>query len=219
MKRRRFVQNLLVAPIAPAAIAAVQETKPQQQPTPQPNTPARQVPRQPQEVAKLELVQADLAAATEQRFFTAEQFTALQKLGSILMPPLKGKPGATDAGAAEFLDFLLSVSPQDRQHLYKNGLDNLNQEARRQFQKPFSELAATQADAILRPLLVVRYWPEDLPSDPLKNFVTQVHEDLRTATTNSREWSLASAAAHSGRRQRSHSVGLYWNPIDPVIRD
>ena len=61
MKRRSFVQSLLVAPAAPAALAA-QETKPQQQPPPQPNTPARQVPRQPQEIPNLQLIEVDLAA-------------------------------------------------------------------------------------------------------------------------------------------------------------
>ena len=85
MKRRSFVQSLLIAPAAPAAIAA-QQTTPQQQPPPQPNTPARQVPRQPQEIPKLQVVQADLAADGDQRFFTAEQFAALEKLGSTLVP-------------------------------------------------------------------------------------------------------------------------------------
>ena len=120
------------------------------------------------------------------RFFSADQFAALQKLGSILMPPLKGHPGAVDAHAPEFLDFLFSVSPGDRQKLYRDGLDGLNAQAKQQFHEPFSELDAKQADAVLRPLLVVRYWPEDLPSEPMKNFVAQVHQDLRTATMNSR---------------------------------
>lgn len=217
MKRRNFVQSLLIAPAAPATIAA-QQTTPQQQPPPQPNTPARQVPRQPQEIPKLQVVQADLAADGDQRFFTAEQFAALEKLGSTLVPPLKGNPGAIDAHAPEFLDFLISVSPGDRQKLYRDGLDGLNAQAKKHFHKNFAELEAKEADEILRPLLVIRPWPEDLPSDPMKNFVAQVHQDLRTATMNSREW--ATAAAASGRRgRRSGGVGYYWNPIDPVVRD
>lgn len=218
MKRRRFVQNLLVAPVAPAALAA-QQTKPQQQPAPQPNTPARQVPRQPPEVPKLAVTQADLTSQPDQHFFTPDQFAALEKLGGVLMPPVKGNPGALDAGAPEFLDFLISVSPADRQKLYRDGLDGINARARQHFDKSFTDLDATQADAIIRPLLVARFWPQDLPNDPMKNFMAQVHEDLRTATANSREWAAASAA--SGRRQRgfNRSTGYYWKPIDPVVRD
>jgi hypothetical protein len=133
-----------------------------------------------------------------------------------LVPPLKGNPGALDAQAPEFLDFLLSVSPADRQLTYRNGLDGLNNQAKKQFQKPFPELDVRQADAILRPLLVIRPWAEDLPSEPLQNFIAQVHQDLRTATTNSRE--SAAAAAKSGRRftRGFGTTGFYWKPIDPV---
>jgi hypothetical protein len=214
MKRRNFVQSLFIAPAAPAVLAAQQTAT---KPTPQPNTPARQNPRQPHEIPKLEVIEADLTANTNQHFFNAEQFAALEKLGNVLMPPLKGNPGALDAHAPEFLDFLISVSPADRQKLYRTGLDGVNTHAKEQFHKPFSELDAAQVDAILRPLLVVRLWPEDMPADPLQNFIAQAHQDLRTATMNSREW--AAAAAASGRRARRGfrgGVGYYWKPIDPV---
>ncbi|HMF79644.1 MAG TPA: gluconate 2-dehydrogenase subunit 3 family protein [Bryobacteraceae bacterium] len=220
IKRRRFVQSLLLTPAAPVALAAVQATPaaaPQQpQPVPQPNTPARQLSRQPQSVPRLPVIHPDVAAKTDQHFFSTEQFAALQKLGNVLMPPIKGNPGALDTGAPEFLDFLVSVSPADRQKLYQNGLDRLNALAKKQFHAPFAELNATQLDSILRPLLVVRYWPEDFPSDPLKNFLAQAHQDFRTATTNSREW--AEATAKSGHRftRGFNGQGMYWAPIDPI---
>jgi hypothetical protein len=132
------------------------------------------------------------------------------------MPPLKNNPGALDAQAPEFLDFLISVSPGDRQTLYRSGLDNLNRQASHKFEKPFAELDAKQADAILRPLLVVRPWPEDLPSDPLQNFIAQVHEDLRTATMNSREWSEAAAKSGHLFHRGFRGSGYYWAPIDPI---
>ena len=216
MKRRKFVQNLLVAPVAPAALAA-QQIKPQ--PTPQANAPAPVVPRQRPEVPKLAVTQADLTSQPDRHFFTAEQFAALEKLGSVLMPPIKGNPGAVEAGAPEFLDFLVGVSPEDRQNLYRDGLDGLNAQAQRHFDKAFGDLNSPQADAIIRPLLVARFWSKNLPADPMKNFMAQVHDDLRTATANSREWAAAEAA--SGRRQRgfNRSIGYYWKPIDPVVRD
>jgi hypothetical protein len=216
IKRRKFVQSLFIAPAAPAVLGGQQET-PKQQPVPQPNTPARQVPRQPQSIPKLQVTSLDLAADTDQRFFTAEQFATLQKLGGVLVPPLKGKPGALDAFAPEFLDFLIGVSPADRQNLYRNGLDHLNAQAREKYSKSFSELERDQADAILRPLLVARPWPEDLPSDPIQNFVAQAHQDLRTATMNSRQWANGSTTT-TGRPARGFFTGsgFYWHPVDPV---
>lgn len=221
MRRRRFVQNLLITPVVTAAAAAQEssQNKPQQQPPPQANTPARQVPMQPTSIPKLAVTQADLTSEGEQRFFTPEQFAALEKLGSTLMPALKGHPGAVEAGAPEFLDFLIGVSPADRQKVYCSGLDGLNTQAHKRFHKPFAELQVEEVDTIVRPLLVTRFWPQDLPNDPMKMFMAQAHEDLRTATENSREW--AAAQTSSGRRERgfNRSVGYYWKPIDPVVRD
>ena len=215
MKRRKFVQNLLAAPaVAPLAAQT------QQRPSEQPNAQARQTPQQPQEIAPLAVTEVDLVAATQPRYFTADQFSALQKLAAVLVPPLKGKPGAVDAHAPDFLDFLISVSPAERQSLYRNGLESLNRMAQDQFHTNFHGLEAKQADAIIRPLLVARYWPQDMPEDPLKNFMAQVHEDLRTATANSREWAEGGSSSPSGGRARrfNRGRGLYWRPIDPVVR-
>src|SRR6185437_10737736 len=49
----------------------------------------------------------DAVAHTQTRFFTRQQFATLRQLCEVLMPPLKGAPGAIDAGTPEFLDFLI----------------------------------------------------------------------------------------------------------------
>jgi hypothetical protein len=216
MKRRNFVRSALTASVLPAAILAepAQSPQPTQQPPPAANTPARQLPRQPQSAPHLAVTNVDVTAETSPHFFTTDQFATLKKLGSILMPPIKDKPGALDAQAPEFLDFLLSVSPKDRQTSYQHGLDTLNAEAKKAFEKPFASIDNKQADTLIRPLLVIRPWPQDLPKDPMKSFLSQVHEDLRTATTNSREW--AAAVAKSGGRFTRGGSGLYWAPIDPI---
>ncbi|HEY7211526.1 MAG TPA: gluconate 2-dehydrogenase subunit 3 family protein [Bryobacteraceae bacterium] len=214
MKRRNFVQKLFIAPALPAAIEAGQtQEKP---PTHQPNTPPLQPSRQPPQVPKLELTAADLAAQDAPHFFTTAQFATLEKLAAILLPPLKNKPGAVEAKAPQFLDFLISESSPERQKLYLSGLDQLEAQAKGKFGKPFCDLESTQAGQILKPLLVTRPWAEDFPSDPMQNFIAQVHQDLRTATTNSREWAGASEA--SGRRftRGFRTSGYYWHPIDPI---
>jgi hypothetical protein len=206
MKRRGFVRGLILAPAAQAALSAQQ-----------PAAPAR--PAAPLPPALLKTTGADLTAEIHVQFFTPAQFAVLQKLGALLMPPLKGNPGALDAQAPEFLDFLVSVSPAPRQKLYRDGLDHLNTQAKEKFGKPFPELDAKQADAILRPLLTVRFWTQDRPADRYQDFMAQVHDDLRTATTNSREW--ADTAQKTGRRfgSGSQTRGFYWAPIDPIVGD
>lgn len=212
----------MAVPAAPAALAlAAQQPAPtspasQQQPQPQPNTPAQQNPRQPQTIARLKTTEADLTAETDQRYFSPVQFATLTKLATIMVPPVKGNPGAVEAQAPEFLDFLLSVSPAERQTTYKNGLDYLENQAKSKSGKSFGELSNSEIDAILKPLLSVRYWPHDLPTDPEKSFVAQVHEDLRTATMNSREWAAASEKAGRRFTRGARTRGLYWFPIDPV---
>jgi hypothetical protein len=214
MKRRNFVQSLLVVPAA--SVAAQQAAPPV--PAPQPPAPAPrpvQNPRSAQNVPKLALTEPDAAAETTTGFFTPAQFAALNKLAEILVPPIKNNPGALDAHAPEFLDFLISRSPAPDQNLYRNGLDGLSTAAQKHFHKPFAELDAKDADTIIRPLLIARAWDRDIPKDPMQHFLVQVHDDLRTATMNSAEWASASAA--SGRGRFNQGRRFYWKPIDPRV--
>jgi hypothetical protein len=193
MRRRRFIQALAAAP-ATGLIA-------QQQAPPAPPAAAVELP-------KLDFAAPDAGAETVRHFFTASQFAALQKLGVILMPAANGGPGAVEARAPEFLDFLLSESPLDRQLLYRVGLDGLNAQSRRRFIKPFAELDAAQAEELLTPLRA--RWTYQPPADPVARFLLAAKLDLRTATLNSLEWN---AAAKPSVR-RAVPVGLYWYPID-----
>lgn len=114
----------------------------------------------------------------------------------------------------KFLDFLLGASLPDRQKFYRSGLDELQSRAKKEFNKPFADLDASQADAILRPLLVPVPWPDDPPRDLGQHFLSVAHQDIRTATMNSREWNLAAAASAS--RSHDGGVGEYWYPIEPL---
>lgn len=198
MKRRRFIQALATAP-ATGLIA--------QQPAPPSASPAAG------ELPKLDFATPDAAAETVRHFFTTSEFAALQKLGGILMPPSNGGPGAIEARAPEFLDFLLNESPPDRQQLYRAGLDGLNAQAKRRFTKPFSELDAPQAEELLAPLRA--RWTYKPPADPVARFLLAAKLDLRTATLNSLEWNSARSSTNGGPGvRRAAPVGLYWYPID-----
>ena len=116
MKRRHFVTAILAAPAAPALLA--------QQPTVAPPTASSSAARQPAagEAPKLDTGIADQAGVTVTRFFTAQQLSALRKLGDVILPSINGAPGASEASAAEFLDFLVGQSAEDKQKLYRTGL-------------------------------------------------------------------------------------------------
>jgi hypothetical protein len=150
----------------------------------------------------------DAVAQTEAYFFNELQLATLRRLSEILVPPLKGYPGAKDAGTPEFIDFLIGVSPPERQQMYQSGLDRLNVEANQHFGVPFSTLEKSQADQLIRPWL--RTWMTDHPpTEPYARFINIAHSDIRTATINSQAWSDA--------RKKKPDLELYWFPVDPDI--
>ena len=190
MKRRQLVQALLGAPAASALMA--------QQAAPAPDEPP-----------KLQAASVDAVAEITPRFFSASQFAALRKVSDLLAPMINGLPGAIDAKAPEFLDFLIGESPGERQQIYTQGLDALNAQAGKRFHKSFAELDNAQAEMLLGPLR--EPWTFDPPADPLARFLQVAKADVRTATLNSREYSLVAGARALGRRQGG---GLYWYPLE-----
>lgn len=197
MKRRRFLQSVAAAPIVPAALASQSSggAAPQAQPSDQGQ--------------KIDYRAADAAGEMSRRFFNAQQFAALRRLSDILMPAIGDAPGALDASAPEFLDFLIGASPADRQQLYRAGLDALNTQSRRRFNKAFADVDPNQADELLAPLRAE--WTYDPPVDPLARFLRAAKHDVRIATINSQEWSAAGGG--SGAR-RAGGVGQYWYTIE-----
>ncbi len=156
----------------------------------------------------LETSVSDEAATISTGFFAPEQLAALRTLGDVIMPALNGKPGASDAEAAEFLDFLISKSPESRQLLYGNGLNALNAASWQRYQKPFGELSTAQAAPLLEPLQ--QPWTFYPPNDPLAHFLREAKSDIRTATVNSKAYVAASAS--EGRR--FSGMGSYMLPLD-----
>ena len=122
--------------------------------------------------------------------------SALRKLADTLQRALAGSAGALDAKAPEFLDFLVGQSPADRQQLYRAGLDALNAESKKRYNKTFAGARCNPGGrhhgAPAR-ALVLR-----TPDDPLTRFLHTAKADIRTATVNSREYNT-SGATSAGR--------------------
>ena len=155
---------------------------------------------------------ADAVAANDASFFNQQQTATLRRFAEVMMPPLKGYPGALEAGTPEFLDFLIGTSPRDRQQLYTAGLEKLDTEAKRLFGIPFAQTGNWQADQVIRPWL--RTWITDNPpKEPFTRFINVAHSDIRTATINSQAWSAVAVAAG----KHPPDTGLFWYPVDPDL--
>jgi hypothetical protein len=208
MLRRDFVRAVLTIGVAPKVLLGQQTTPAPPPPAPvpwllglNPHTPLPHV-----EVAE------DIAAS-ELRFFTAAQMQSLSRLADVLVPPASGKPGALQAEVPAFLDFLISVSPDTRKQVYAGGLDWLESEAQKKYSASFAKLEDAQAGALITPWL--RTWMSDHPPiEPHADFINIAHDEIRTATVNSRQWFKATA---SSAEPDPYNRSLYWYPIEPDI--
>ena len=207
MLRRNFLRVVVPITLAPKMLLSQQAGGVPPPPAPVPWTlglnPATPLPR---------TVVADEVGITELRFFTAAQMTTLCKLAEVLLPPIGGKPGAIQAGAPEFLDFLIGVSSASRKQVYRQGLDWMEMQAQTRYRRSFAALDEEQAGSLIQPWL--RTWMTDHPpSEAHADFINIAHTDIRTATVNSRLWSDAPTRG----AQEATPVQLFWQPIEPDV--
>jgi Gluconate 2-dehydrogenase subunit 3 len=210
MKRRVLLKALAGAPAAAAVQVTTNQTsdltatRDKGLPTGPPLVPPgiNETPNTP-------VVVADEVAATVSTTFNPGQFAALERLGEIIVPAWEGRPGATGAGAAEFLDFLIGCSPKDRVDLYCKGLDALNGQSVQRFGAPFAAISIDQAQALLSPLRQSP-GPEAVKPDLLKTFLEAAKGDLLRATFNSRPY----IDALSQTRRPRNASRFYWYPIN-----
>ncbi len=209
MKRRSLLRTLVAAPAAavlPASGAGQQNTSAARDKG-LPAGPAL-VPPGINETPNTPVIPADEAADNVVRTFDAEQMAALKRLGEITVPPYDGNPGAGEAGAAEFLDFLIGCSPRAQVELYKNGLDTLNRRAKERFGKAFAQVSSAEADQLLAPLREPWTYPK-AGGDGLAAFLIAAKADFLRATVNSRPY----IDAISQRRRPRNASNFYWYPI------
>jgi hypothetical protein len=209
MQRRKFIQTIAALPAAAALPSFGQVQTTQRQGT-APVSAVGQVPQEGQAAPVLKTVSSVAAATPEPSFFSAAQLSALRRLSDMFMPAMDGKPGALDAGSAEFLDFYVGVSNLSHQQFYKSGLDGLNTQAKAKFGKTFADLSKTDADSIVKPMFK--------PRGPIQGslglgpFINRAYQDIWTVTVNSPAWAESARAA--GLRV---GTPLYWRKVDPTI--
>lgn len=207
MKRRSLLRSIVALPAAlPASPAQQNVTAARDKGLPA-GPPL--VPPGVNETPNTPVVPAGETSDNLVRTFSLEQMSALFKLGELIAPPWYGNPGASEAGAAGFLDFLVGRSPQSRIEMYKNGLDTLNRHSLEKFGKPFALVTAEEADTLLAPLR--EPWTYGGASkDSFRDFLLATKGDLLRATINSRPY----IDAVSQKRRPRNASQFYWYPID-----
>lgn len=207
MLRRDFVRAVVSVSVAPRLLLSQTASPAPPPPAPVPWTLGLN-PKTP--LPHTEVV--DGIAEMELKFFTPQQMATLGRLCDVLLPPIGDKPGALQAQTPLFLDFLIGSSSDTRKKLYTGGLNWIEAEAQKKYSVPFARLNDAQADAMLKPWL--RTWMSDHPPvEAHADFVNIAHNDIRTATVNSKAWS----DVPSVEAQQSTAADLYWFPIEPDI--
>src|SRR5438477_845142 len=145
MKRRQAIRSILSLPAITTLPALAQLATDKTKAPAEEKMPPEMQPPPVEETPKLAMTTADAVTPGTARFFSSRQLETLRSLADVLVPPVNGKPGASDASVPEFLDFLLSESPHARQELYKAGLDHLDYEARRPIAEDFAASTNQQA--------------------------------------------------------------------------
>lgn len=209
MRRRDFVRAVLAMGAAPKLLISQEVPKT----VPPPPAPVPWLLGLTEKTPIPHVEAADLVAATAPRFFTEHQMATLSRLSDVLMPPMGEKPGALQAQTPIFLDFLIGSSPDERKQVYSKGLDWLDGESKKKFGLEFAKLNDPQAGELLKPWL--RTWFMDHPpTEDHADFVNIAHDDIRTATVNSKAWSLVPEVGAEPRTEEE----LYWSPIQPDMQ-
>lgn len=88
--------------------------------------------------------------AYQPQFFTPQEYGMVNQLSEIIIPK-DDTPGAQEAGVPEFIDFM-AANDDEIQEPFRTGLHWLNTKARKLYGQPYSNLPATDQEAILRRL-------------------------------------------------------------------
>jgi Gluconate 2-dehydrogenase subunit 3 len=197
MNRRTVLRSILSIPGAAAITEGILAQEPARLPPPALN-----------ETPLTATVNADSLAETEIHTFNPKEFSALKRLGEIFEPSSPDVPGANEAKAAQFLDFLIGQSPSETVTLYRGGLDALNAQATQRYSKTFDALTEAEAAHILAPLK--QPWSYASPAAILPRFLRVAKDDFRRATLTSREYITVVSLRH----RNAGGSGQYWLPVD-----
>jgi hypothetical protein len=107
------------------------------------------------------VMQAKAAGKYQPKALTAHEFATLQRLADLIIPADDRSPGALEAGAADFIDFLCAAT-DDMKDIYTGGLAWIDDQMRHRYDgKDFLEASASNQTAFLDLIAFHKNaWPE-----------------------------------------------------------
>ena len=109
--------------------------------------------------AVLEIKSLDGGPNYQPKCLTKHEFATMRRLSDIIIPADSHSKGAIDAGAAEYIDFLSSRSPEFAQ-IFTGGLGWLDGEMQRRYQTTFLDAKPDQQTALVD---LIAYRKNDSP--------------------------------------------------------
>jgi gluconate 2-dehydrogenase gamma chain len=142
MKRRQALQILGTTPAVALTISSIveaEQTKPAAAP------PAADASKKP-------VAGAGAKGAHKPRFFNAHEYATVTLLANIIIPKDERSGSAGDAGVPEFIDYSLHdtfADQPERQVAMRGGLQWLDRECRKRFEKNFVDITSAQRTEVL----------------------------------------------------------------------
>lgn len=99
-------------------------------------------------VAAFTSLRAAKAPATL-KVLTAEQYTTAEAFAEAIIPADERSPGAAEARVADYIDLVLSESPEGPRKEWLEGLAAVDAESMKRFHAPFAKLEPEQVEALL----------------------------------------------------------------------
>ncbi len=83
------------------------------------------------------------------KFFTAAQMTMVATISELIIPTDDHSPGAIAAEVPQFIDLMVSESPEETKKLWRDGLAAVDKMSQERFSKAFAQATNEQQVAIL----------------------------------------------------------------------
>jgi hypothetical protein len=153
-------------------------------------------------------------------FFNAAEFAVVTRVAELIIPTDE-TPGAREAGAHEFVDFMVAHDVEAQKPM-RTGLAWLDERARREFRRPFLELKATDQASILDTLA---YEAKHRAGEEVgQDFFRRVRQLTVMGFYSSevgyheldnpalRSWGVSPACPHTNDRAHAHLPPPKWAP-------
>ena len=133
---------------------------------------------------------AQTPAAYQLQFFSPEQDELLDRLTDMIIPSEDHSPGAAAARVSSFIDLMVFHSGRVVQRAWTDGLQAVENEANKRFDKPFLDCSSSQQDQIMaamaanegQPIAELELFFRRLKQMTIDGYYTSqigIHQDLR----------------------------------------